>query len=113
MSDALGGELAAAAAERVALGAALDGAAVAEATATVCVGVSDRVALGTAVADGGAVPVDVGAGDAVELGADEAPLRVAQAFVSCVSTERQTDRALASHGVPSVAVRERDRRMNG
>jgi hypothetical protein len=113
LSDAVAGGLAAAAGERVVLDAALAGPAVGEAAATVCVGVSDRVAVGTAVADGAPVAVGVGAGDAVALGAGEAPLRVAQAFVSCVSTERQADRALVSQGVPSVAVREMDRRMNG
>src|SRR6266550_4993333 len=113
VSAADAGGLAAAAGERVALGAALWGAAVGDAAATVCVGVRERVAVGTAVADGAEVAVDVGAGEAVALGAGEAPLRVPQALVSCVSTERQRDRALASHAVPSVAVRESDRRMNG
>jgi hypothetical protein len=97
----------------VALGAALVVAGVGEAAATVWLGVSDRVADGTAVADGAVVALDVGELDAVALGAGEAPLKLAQAFVSAVSTERQTDRALASHGVPSVAVRASEKRMNG
>src|SRR2546428_357826 len=80
-----------------------------DAAATVWLGVSDRVAVGATVA----VAVDVDAGDAVEVGAGDAPLGVAQALVSCVSTERHTDRALASHAVPSVAVRDNATRMNG
>ena len=113
LSAAVAGGLAAAAGERVGLGAALCGADVGDAAATVCVGVSERVAVGTAVADGVDAALDVGTGDAVALGADEAPLNVAHAFVSCVSTERQKDRAVASQAVPSVAVRETDTRMNG
>jgi hypothetical protein len=53
------------------------------------------------------------AGGVVDAGEADAPPSVAHAFVSCVSTERQTDRALESHAVPSVAVRESDKRRNG
>ena len=114
LSVAVADGLAAAAAERLALGAALVEADVGDAAATVCVGVSDRVALGTALAEeGAAVAVEVGAADAVALGAAEAPLRVPHAFVSWVSTVRQTERAVESHVVPSVAVRESEMRMNG
>ena len=113
LSAVVAGGLAAAAAERLGLGVALAGADVGEAAATVWVGVSERVAVGAAVAEGAVVALDVGAADAVALGAAEAPLRVAQAFVSCDSTERQTDRALDSHAVPSVAVRASEMRMNG
>jgi hypothetical protein len=112
LSDAAAGGLAAAAGERVALGAALAGAAVGDAAATVCVGVSERVAVGAAVADGADVALDVGAGEAVALGAG-APPSPTHAFVSCVSTERQSIRALESHELPSVAVRESEKRMNG
>src|SRR5439155_1299506 len=52
LSAAVAGGLAAAAGERVGLGAALCGADVGDAAATVCVGVSERVAVGTAVAAG-------------------------------------------------------------
>ncbi len=52
-------------------------------------------------------------GGVVALGAGEAPASVAHAFVSGVSTERHTDRALESHAVPSVAVRESEKRMKG
>src|SRR5438105_12679107 len=96
LSAEVAGGLAAAAAERLGLGVVLAGADVGEAAATVWVGVSDRVAVGAAVAEGAVVALDVGAADAVALGAAEAPLRVAHAFVSCDSTERQTDRALDS-----------------
>src|SRR5438045_8720353 len=113
LSAEVAGGLAAAAAERLGLGVVLAGADVGEAAATVWVGVSERVAVGAAVAEGAVVALDVGAADAVALGAAEAPLRVAQAFVSCDSTERQTDRALDSHAVPSVAVRASEMRMNG
>ena len=113
LSAAVAGGLAAAAAERLGLGVALAGADVGEAAATVWVGVSERVAVGAAVAEGAVVALDVGAADAVALGAAEAPLRVAHAFVSCDSTERQTDRALDSHAVPSVAFRASEMRMNG
>jgi hypothetical protein len=77
--------------------------------------VSVRVAVAAAVGDGPPVadPVAVGTGDAVAVGAGDAPLSVAQAFVSWDSTERQTDRAVGSHAVPSVAVRETATRMNG
>ena len=95
--------------ERVALVAV----AVGDAAATVWLGVRERVAVAATVAVGDAVAVDVGAEDAVEVGAGDAPLGVAQALVSCVSTERHTDRALASHVVPSVAVRDNATRMKG
>ena len=113
LSDAAAGGLAAAAGERVALGAALEGAAVGDAAEAVCVGVSDRVALAGGVGvDATGLDVAVGGG-VVDVGAAEAAPSVAHAFVSCVSTERHTDRALESHAVPSVAVRESDRRTNG
>src|SRR5256885_14121698 len=112
-SAGVAGGLAAAAGERVGLGAALCGPEVGDAAATVCVGVSERVAVGTAVADGVDAALAVGTGDAVALGADEAPLNVAHAFVSCVSTERQTDRAVASPAGPSRAGPETDTRENG
>ena len=108
LSDAVAGGLAAAAGDRVALGAALEGAVVGDGAAALCVGVSVRVALACGVgvdATGLDVVVDVGEGDA--------PPSVAHAFVSWVSTERHTDRALESHEVPSVAVRESDSSMNG
>jgi 8-oxo-dGTP pyrophosphatase MutT (NUDIX family) len=113
LSDAVAGGLAAAAGDRVALGAALEGAAVGDATAALCVGVSDRVALACGVelagtGDDVAVP-----GGLVDAGEADAPPSVAHALVSCVSTERHTDRALESHEVPSAAVRESERRMNG
>jgi hypothetical protein len=77
--------------------------------------VSDRVAvgleLGVAAADGDGL--DDGGVVAAGLGEGEAPARVAHAFVSCVSTMRQTDFAVASHAVPSAAVREKDTRTNG
>src|SRR5947207_15477696 len=94
LSAEVAGGLAAAAAERLALGAVLAGADVGEAAATVRVGESERVAVGEAVAEGAVVALDVGAADAVALGAAGAPLRVEQALVSCDSTERQSDRAL-------------------
>jgi hypothetical protein len=76
--------------------------------------VSDRVALGVADAVGAGLDVTVGGGVvAAALGAGEEPARVAQAFVSCDSTERQTDFALGSHAVPSAAVRERATRTKG
>ncbi len=111
MSTAAGGGLAAATGERVALaGAVADGAGDGVALR---VGMSDRVAVGATVAEGTAVVADVGADDAVAVGAGEAPLRLAHAFVSCDSTERQTDFALGSHAVPSAALRDRATRMNG
>jgi hypothetical protein len=76
-------------------------------------GVSDRVAVGAAVADGNAVVAVVGEGDAGAVGAGEAPLRLAHAFVSCDSTERQTDFAFGSHAVPSAALRDSAMRMKG
>ena len=102
LSDAVAGGLAAAAGERVALGAA----AVGDAAATVCVGVSDLVAVACGVGVSGTWDDDV-------VGAGEPLASDAQALVSCVSTERHTDRALESHEVPSVAVRESDSSMNG
>src|SRR5207248_11326085 len=113
LSAVVAGGLAAAAAERLGLGVALAGADVGEAAATVWVGVRERVAVSAAVAEGAVVALDVGAADAVALGAAEAPLRAAPAFVSCDSTERPTDRPLDSHAVPPVAVRARRRRING
>src|SRR5438094_1288105 len=113
LSAAVAGGLAAAAGERLGLGAVLCGPEVGDAAATDCVGVTERVAVGAVVADGVDAALDVGTAEAVALGADEAPLNVAHAFVSCVSTERQTERAVASQAVPSVAVRETDTRMNG
>ena len=67
LSAAVAGGLAAAAGERVGLGAALCGPEVGDAAATVCVGVSERVAVGTAVADGVDAALDVGTGEAVAL----------------------------------------------
>src|SRR5438094_10122600 len=112
LSAVVAGGLAAAAAERLGLGVALAGADVGEAAATVWVGVSERVAVGAAVAEGAVVALDVGAADAVALGAAATPLRGAQAFVSCYSTERQTDRALDRHALPSVLRRSGAPRLN-
>jgi hypothetical protein len=110
LSAAVAGAVAAA--ERLGLAAALVG--VGDAAATVWLGVSERVAVGAAVDVGAGLDVAVGgAVVAVALGPGEAPLKVAQAFVSCVSTVRQTDLALASHAVPSAAVRENATRTNG
>jgi hypothetical protein len=78
--------------------------------------VSDRVAVGAAVVVGTGLDVAVGGGVVaitVAVGAGDAPARVAHAFVSCVSTERQTDFAVGSHAVPSAAVRARATRTNG
>ena len=105
LSDAVTGGLAAAAGERVAPGAALPAAAVGDAAGTVCVGVSDLVAVACGVGVNGTGDNDV-------VGAGELPSD-AHALVSCVSTERHTDCALESHEVPSVAVRESDSSMNG
>jgi len=110
------GGLAAATGERLAV--ALAGAAVAVGVGdavgdAVSVGVNDRVGVGATVADGTADVLVVGAGDAVALGVGAVPLRLAQAFVSCDSTERQTNFALGSHAVPSAALRDRAMRMNG
>lgn len=116
VSAEVAGGLAAAAGERVALGATLCGADVGDGTATVCVGVSDRVAVAEGVVVTGVVLAageDVAVGALVPLGAGDAPVRLAHAFVSCVSTERQMERALDSHAEPSAAVRESDSRMNG
>jgi hypothetical protein len=76
--------------------------------------VSDRVAVGAAVADGDGLDDAVGGGVvAAALGDGDAPASVAHAFVSCVSTIRHTDFAVASHAVPSDAVRDKDTRTNG
>ena len=118
MSAAVTAGLAAATGERlaVALAGALVAVGVGDATATVWLGVSDRVAVGAAVALAPGLDVAVGGGvvaAAVALGAGDAPVRLAQALVSCDSTERQTDFVLGSHAVPSVAVREKATRTKG
>lgn len=111
VSAAAAGGLAAAAGERVGLGAALCGADVGDAAA-LCVGVRERVAVGCAVGLAGA-GLDVAVATGVALGGADAPASVAHAFVSWVSTARQTERAPASQAVPSVAVRENATRMKG
>src|SRR5438552_19040814 len=103
LSAAAAGGLAAAAGERVGLGAALCAPAVGDAAATVCVGVSERVAVATALADGVAAALDAATGEAGALGADAAPLNLAHAFVSCVSTESRTARALVAPAAPAGA----------
>ncbi len=117
LSAAAAGGLAAATGDRLAPAAALVAVdVVGDAAATVWLGVSERVAVGDGVAVGAGLDVADGGGVvpvAVALGAGEAPLNVAHAFVSCDATEKQTDLAVGSHAVPSVAVRESDRRMKG
>jgi hypothetical protein len=74
------------------------------------VGVGAAVAVGTAVAVGAALAIEV----AVGTGAGVVPEPSdAQALVSAVSTIAQTERPPCAHTVPSVAVRESDRRMKG
>jgi len=115
LSAAVAGGLGAATGERLAtaLAEALVAVGVGDAAAIVWLGVSERVAVEAAVPVGNG-NVAVAEGEvAAAVGAGEEPLKVAHAFVSCDSTERQTDLVLGSHAVPSAAVRERATRTKG